>query len=111
MSRRRNQGGFTLLVVLVVLGFFSLILVALLGLVSNDARTTANFADLARDRRAADSALQVGMTRLKTASAATLGQSGACAGVSGSDVSINSKVVRVRCDQIPAAVPSRRSPR
>jgi len=97
-QRQAGQGGFTLIIVLVAVGVFSLIAVALLSLVSTDSSTSTAFADSARTRRAVDGALQTGLTKLKTTTAADLATGGSCASTDGVPVTLEGETVTVRCD-------------
>ena len=105
-ERSSGQGGYMMLIVLVAIGFFSLLVVALLGLIDTDNLTTTGFARSAAVRRAADGALEVGVTRLKTATAASISQSGSCAGTGGAQTTIESRVVTTQCEPIPTVTPS-----
>lgn len=100
MTRPRTQGGFTLIAVLAVVLFFSLVVVALLGLVSTDAGTTSGLSRSASQRRAADAALQVAMTRIKTATAADLAGAGPCAGVDGQRLTVEASATVVTCRSV-----------
>lgn len=107
--RATGDGGYILAVALALTAMFGLILVALLSLVGVDSATTARAADHAAERRAADGALQVGMTRLKTASGAQL-VADRCAGVGGSEVSIDDRPVAVTCEVVDVHEPPVASP-
>lgn len=109
-TRGTRQDGFTLLAVLMVVGFFSLVLAALLSLVSTDTTTTAAFASSAESRRAADNALQVAMTRVKTATPAQIAAGGSCVGLDGATVTIDGTVAGITCEVVDLDDPPVASP-
>lgn len=64
-----SQGGFALMLVLGVIALTSLVIVALLGLTLTSARITASQAQSARERRAADGALESAIGQIARSSA------------------------------------------
>jgi len=79
---RRSQHGYALVVVLVAIGVFALVVMALLDLVSTDTLTTSRARISAADRRAGDGALEVGIAQLKaTPRARLLATDDPCAGL------------------------------
>lgn len=105
MTRSRSQGGFALLMALVVLGTFSVIMLVLLSMVDTDSRTTAGFDTSARDSRAAYGAIMTASTRLKTMTAAQLDANGGCGDVDGAAAAFGGRAVTVRCSSRPASLP------
>lgn len=105
-----GEGGYILILALALTAMFGLMLVALLSLAAVDGAVTTRTADAAATRRAADGALQVAMTRLKTASAAQLAASGECAAVDGSQVVLEGRAVDVSCESVDVDDPPVASP-
>ena len=72
VPRSTEQGGYALIAVLVAIGVFSIIVLALLDMVNMDSGTTVASRDTARVRRASDGALQTGIAQMKATSRARL---------------------------------------
>lgn len=86
-----------LLMTLAVIGFLSIIVLALFTMLFTDVATRSSYARAARDQRAADGALQIGIDRLKTSPGGSLGGAGGCTGLTGSQVTLDSRVVTLSC--------------
>lgn len=112
IAGRRGQQGYALIAVLVAIGVFSLIVLALLDLVGMDSATTGASKDAARMRRATDGALEVGIGQLKATSSASLANpSSPCTGFpAGSQLTIEERTLDITCsDATDMTVPAPRA--
>lgn len=97
-SRRRDQSGYTLLIVLMACGLFAVMLMSLLAMVGTDARALSAYTSADAAKRAVDGALQLGVGQVKAISSTSLANpSSPCAGFTSSRLEIEGRTLAIDC--------------